>query len=85
MARAKKPPNFEQTFAELEELVLQMESGELELEQSLAAFEKGIKLTRDCQTALSNAEQKVQMLLQEHGELKTVEFDVDTLVDDAND
>ncbi len=85
MARAKKTPNFEQTFAELEQLVQQMESGEFELEQSLAAFEKGIKLTRDCQTALSNAEQKVQMLLQEHGELKTVEFDVDALVDDADD
>lgn len=85
MARAKKTPNFEQTFAELEDLVLQMESGELELEQSLAAFEKGIKLTRDCQTALTKAEQKVQMLLQEHGELKSVDFDVDELVDDADD
>lgn len=85
MARAKKTPNFEQAFAELEELVLQMESGELELEHSLAAFEKGIQLTRDCQTALSKAEQKVKMLLQEHGELKTVDFDVDELVDDADD
>lgn len=76
MARAKKTPNFEQSFAELEDLVLQMESGELELEQSLAAFEKGIKLTRDCQAALARAEQKVQMLLQENGELKTVDFEV---------
>ena len=73
---AKKPTafNFESALEELEELVTSMEDGELSLEDSLKAFEKGIKLTRDCQTALKNAEQKVQVLLDENGE--TEEFDM---------
>ncbi len=47
---SSKTPNFEKSLAELETLVESMESGELSLEDSLAAFEKGVKLTRDCQT-----------------------------------
>ena len=60
--------NFEGALEQLEELVASMEDGELSLEDSLKAFEKGIKLTRECQTALKNAEQKVQILLDESGE-----------------
>ena len=52
---------------ELEELVSAMEEGELSLEESLTAFEKGIKLTRECQAALKQAEQKVQVLMNESG------------------
>ena len=52
-----------------------MEEGELSLEDSMKAFEKGIKLTRECQTALQKAEQKVQKLLNESGE--TQAFDVE--------
>ena len=66
---------FEQSLAELETLVRKMESGDMSLEASLAAFEQGIKLTRDCQTALSDAEQKVQQLLCENGVLTTEPFD----------
>ena len=49
----------------LETLVQAMEEGELSLEESLKAFEQGIKLTRECQSALEQAEQKVQMLVQD--------------------
>ena len=71
----KKPDfEFEQSLAELESLVQQMESGELSLEQSLKAFEQGVKLTRDCQKALTEAEQKVQLLLEKNGELTTEAF-----------
>ena len=71
-AKATKPRadtgfNFESSIEQLEELVSAMEDGELTLEDSLAAFEKGIKLTRECQTALRQAEQKVQVLLDESG------------------
>ena len=45
-----------------------MEEGELSLEESLQAFEKGIKLTRECQTALKKAEQKVKVLINENGD-----------------
>ena len=66
--------NFESTLAELEGLVDQMESGELSLNDSLQAFERGIKLTRQCQTALEAAELRVKVLTDE-GDL--VDFDTD--------
>lgn len=62
MATRKKPADFEQSLIELEQLVDNMESGELSLEQALKAFERGIKLTRECQQALQEAEQKVEQL-----------------------
>ena len=65
---------FERSLAELEALVQKMESGDLSLEQSLQAFEQGVKLTRNCQQALTEAEQKVQLLLDENGKLKTEPF-----------
>ena len=77
MARKKTPLDFEQSLAELQTLVERLESGELSLEDSLGAFEQGIRLTRDCQAALSQAEQKVQILLERNGELEEAPFDAD--------
>ena len=75
MASKQQPEfNFEEALEELERLVSSMEEGELSLEDSMTAFEKGIKLTRECQKALQKAEQKVQILLNESGE--TQAFDV---------
>lgn len=59
--------DFEQALAELEQLVERMEQGELSLEQSLKDFERGIALTRACQGALKEAEQKVQILTSRSG------------------
>ncbi|KUM37907.1 exodeoxyribonuclease VII small subunit [Pseudomonas sp. EpS/L25] len=73
MAR-KKAPDFEQSLAELQILVERLESGELSLEDSLGAFEQGIRLTRECQGALAQAEQKVQILLEKDGELSAAPF-----------
>ena len=53
---------FEKDLARLEGLVEKIENGELSLEESLQAFEEGVKLARRCQSALANAEQKVQKL-----------------------
>ena len=64
MAR-KKAADFETSLAELQTLVERLESGELSLEDSLGAFEQGIRLTRDCQASLAQAEQKVQQLMQD--------------------
>ena len=72
MAKAKKSVDFELALDQLEELVEEMEQGDLTLEESLKAFEQGIKLTRECQGALAAAEQKAQMLIEENGELKSV-------------
>ena len=74
-AKQQSEFNFEEALEELERLVSSMEEGELSLEDSMKAFEKGIKLTRECQTALQKAEQKVQILLNESGE--TQDFDVE--------
>ncbi len=63
-----KKIDLEKTLQELETIVETLEDGDLSLEQSLKHFEKGVKLSRDCQTALKEAEQKVQILTD--GELK---------------
>lgn len=60
----KKTPNLEKSLAELEALVDDLESGDLPLEKAMKKFEDGIKLTRSCQAALKEAEQKVQILLE---------------------
>lgn len=59
---------FEQALQQLEALVQQMEGGHLTLEQSLQAFEQGVGLTRQCQQALTQAEQRVNVLLEQHGQ-----------------
>jgi exodeoxyribonuclease VII small subunit len=54
--------HFEQSLTELEEIVRQLEKGELSLEESLKQFESGIGLARRCQEVLNNAEQKIELL-----------------------
>ena len=77
MAAARKI-NLEKSLAELEELVEELESGDLPLETAMKKFEEGIKLTRGCQTALKEAEQKVQILLKSAGGDEDLEdFNVD--------
>jgi len=64
-------PTFENAFSQLQEIVKKLESGELSLEESLKAFEDGVKYTRFCQDSLSSAEQKVEQLLKITAEGKT--------------
>ena len=71
MAEKKTAVNFEKAIKDLEKIVEDLESGELSLEQSLKTFEKGIKLTRQCQGELEKAELKVKKLVEDNGELKT--------------
>lgn len=77
MAPKASTLQFEKHLNELEELVEKMESGELNLEESLQLFESGIKLTRKCQTALDKAEQKVQSLTQQENQLVTQPFNTE--------
>lgn len=67
-AKKAKKPDFEAALKELEKLLENMESGELSLEESLKAFEQGVKLTTQCQKALSEAEQKVKILTENNEE-----------------
>ncbi len=59
----KRQPDLEKSLAELEKIVATLEEGDIPLEQALKQFEKGIKLSRECQTALQSAEQRVQVLM----------------------
>lgn len=62
MRKNNQPKNFESALAELESTVTLMESGQLPLEQSLAAFQRGTDLLRYCRQALAETEQQVQLL-----------------------
>jgi exodeoxyribonuclease VII small subunit len=69
---------FEAALAELEGIVEALEHGDLSLDESLRRFERGVQLTRACQSALKNAEQKVEILLRKTGapgEFETAAFD----------
>ena len=70
-------PDFEGAMRELETLVERLEQGDLPLEESLAAFERGVTLTRTCQTALKEAEQKIEILLKKAGESAIEVFNAD--------
>ena len=75
-----KPLNLEKALKDLETIVEDLESGDLLLDKAMKKFEDGIKLTRNCQTALKDAEQKVEILLQSVGgdeELEDFEVDED--------
>lgn len=91
MATKKTDFNFEASLAKLESLVARMEEGEMTLEESLKAFEEGVKLTRLCQETLGSAQQKVQLLMQQQSagpltgkvSLKEIDFE-DSGNDDNN-
>ena len=74
---AKKTVNLEKSLTDLENLVDELESGDLPLEKAMKKFEDGIKLTRACQTALKEAEQKVEILLKSAGGDELGDFEVE--------
>ena len=74
---ASKSFNLEKSLQDLEELVEELEAGDLPLEQAMKKFETGIKLTRGCQAALKDAEQKVEILLQSAGGDQLEAFEAD--------
>lgn len=67
--------DFEKSLHKLEQIVQHMESDELGLEESLKQFEDGIKLAKQCQSALSSAELKVNQLIEQNGLQQTIPFD----------
>ena len=74
---ARKTINLEKSLTDLEEIVEELESGDLPLEKAMKKFEEGIKLTRNCQTALKDAEQKVEILLKSAGGESLEDFEVE--------
>ncbi|WP_321430540.1 exodeoxyribonuclease VII small subunit [uncultured Methanolobus sp.] len=66
--------SFEKSLDELESLVEKLERGQLTLDESLGLFERGMKLARICNRKLSKAERKIEILIEENGNLKTETF-----------
>jgi exodeoxyribonuclease VII small subunit len=86
--KPEKLPDFEQSLSELEALVQKLEQGDVPLEDALKTFERGVALTRQCQTALRTAQQKVEVLLAPSGKSDSGEEvieDFDDADDDADD
>lgn len=75
MAEESGVAGLEKSLEELESLLKELESGELTLEAALAHFERGVTLTRQCQKALQEAEQKVEILLKKSPEAEPEPFD----------
>lgn len=76
-ARSKKATNFEHALKELEGLVERMEEGDLSLEESLKTYERGIVLSRTCQKALDDAEQRIKILTERDGKAELQAFESD--------
>jgi exodeoxyribonuclease VII small subunit len=76
-------PDFEKSLGELEALVQKLEQGDVPLEDALKTFERGVALTRQCQTALRTAQQKVEILLSKDGQESVESFDDGDDADDA--
>ena len=85
MKSKQKTPDFEQSLGELEALVAKLEQGDVPLEDALKTFERGVALTRQCQTALRTAQQKVELLLARNGTEEVVDFPTDPEDDDDGD
>lgn len=72
---AKKKEKFEEALQKLEAIVTQMEEGDLPLEETLKAFEEGVRLARFCASKLDEAERKVEKLMRDQaGKLQTATF-----------
>lgn len=84
LTRRKPSIDFEKSLQELESLVARLEQGDLPLEESLKVFERGITLTRACQTALAEAEQKIEILTTQGGREICEPFESDSGADDGN-
>ncbi len=68
--------NFEESLTELENIVEQLENGQLPLDESLLLFDKGIKLVKECDTILKNTKQKVEKLIEENNCPKSESFEL---------
>lgn len=76
----EKKKNFETSLNDLEKIVRKLEDGELSLEESLKLFEDGVKLSRECQERLNQAERRIEVLLKDsNGEIALKNLDAETL------
>lgn len=75
MSENSPTPDFESKLKKLEEIVAQLEAGDISLESSLKAYEEGVKITQECEAALESAQQRVEKLVEKDGKLSREPFD----------
>jgi len=85
MSEKSTNSDFETSLKRLEALVSQMEQGDMPIEEALKAFEEGIGLTRDCQAILDQAEQKVQVLVENRGTIEAQPLNAAALGNEGSD
>ena len=66
--------NFEENMSDLENIVTELEKGDLNLDESISKFEEGIKISKQCNKILEDAEKKITILLEKDGEVKEENF-----------
>ena len=70
-----KENSFEDKMQELEKVVTDLEKGDMNLDDALVKFEDGMKLSKECNKMLENAEKKITILLEENGEIKEEDYE----------
>lgn len=75
----KEENNFEEKMKELENLVLELEKGELNLDDSVKKFEEGMKISKECNDILEKAEKRISILLERDGDIKESDFDSENI------
>lgn len=73
----EKEEKFEDKIIKLEEIVAELEKGNLSLDDSVKKFEEGIKISKECNEILESAEKKISILLEQDGEIQEEKFEVD--------
>ena len=76
MGKENEKISFEENIEKLEKIVTDLEKGNLNLDDSLKKFEEGMKISKDCNKILEEAEKKITILLEENGEIKEQEFKI---------
>lgn len=69
--------NFEESMKKLENIVTELETGNLNLDESVKKFEEGMKIAQKCNTILGEAEKRIMILLEQEGEVKEEKFDIE--------
>ena len=73
----KKTQNFETKLTELEKIVSELEKGDLSLEDSVKKFEEGMKISKECNSLLEDAEKRITIILEKNGEILEEDFDTE--------
>ena len=75
MSKKEENKSFEELMQNLENIVQELEKGELNLDDSVAKFEEGMKISKECNKILENSEKRISILLENNGEISEEDFE----------